>query len=114
LFPGYLFARFDWYRMVSKIRYTRGVGRVLGVTGEPTPVDDSVISLIRSQIGIDGVVRLALKPGDHVRIIDGPLRDFVGIFSSVLTPADRVRVLLTAINGRFRVVVNEELLEKLA
>jgi transcriptional antiterminator RfaH len=112
LFPGYLFARFNASSMLHKIRYTRGVARVLGSEMGPTPVDESIITLMRQQTGPDGFVRLSFNAGDRVRIVDGPLRDFVGVFTNTLTSADRVRVLLTAVNGRFSVVVNHDMLER--
>jgi transcriptional antiterminator RfaH len=113
LFPGYLFARFNGYRMLHKIKYTRGVARVLGTERGPTPLDESIIALIRTQVGADGLVRLSFRPGERLHVTDGPLKDFVGVFSSALTGADRVRVLLTAVSGGFKVVVDGSLVERI-
>jgi transcriptional antiterminator RfaH len=113
LFPGYLFARFNGPRMAHKIRYTRGVARIVGTALGPTPVDGSIIALIRSQIADQGLVELSFNTGDRVRIGGGPLRDFVGVFTATVTATGRVRALLTAVNGRYKVVVNQDLLERL-
>src|SRR6185503_15571817 len=104
----------DASRMIAKINYTRGVSRVLGTECGPTPVDDSIIALIRSRVDSDGCVRPALTLGDRVRIIGGPLKDLEGVFSATLSDADRLRVLLTAVNGRFKVVLNADCLEPLS
>lgn len=113
LFPGYLFARFNGHSMLHKIKYTRGVARVLGTERGPTPLDDSIIAFIRTRVGADGLVLLSPRPGDRVQVTNGPLKDFVGVFSSALTGADRVRVLLTAVSGGFKVVVDGSLVERI-
>src|SRR4051812_38986256 len=58
LFPGYIFANFDALTMLHKVWFTRGVHSVVSFGGDPVPVSDEIISLIRSQVGEDGFVRL--------------------------------------------------------
>jgi transcriptional antiterminator RfaH len=113
LFPRYLFARCDVPGMAHRIRFARGVSKILGIGDCPTPVDDSIIAVIQRRVGEDGCVRLApaLKPGDRIRIVAGPLRDFVGVFESSIAGADRVRLLLAALHGQWRVVVDDALVE---
>lgn len=114
LFPSYLFASFDAASMLGKIRYTRGVTRILGTEHGPSAVDPGVIALIRGRIADDGYVSLvsALQPGDRVRIAAGPLKDFVGVFESMAKPSQRVRLLLAAVTGQMRVVVDGTVVEK--
>ena len=116
LFPRYLFARCDGPGMTHRIRFARGVSKILGVGDRPTPVDESIIAVIQRRVGVDGCVRLtpALKPGDPIRIVAGPLKDFVGVFESSVAGADRVRLLLAALHGQWRVVVDDELVEGMA
>jgi len=68
LFPGYIFARFDARTQFAKISFTRGVHHVVSFGGQPTPVEDDVIGIIRSRIDDNGFVRIGdqLKPGDKV------------------------------------------------
>jgi transcriptional antiterminator RfaH len=114
LFPNYLFARFDVAAMAHKIRYTRGVTRILAIDGRPTPIDDGIITLIRDRIDSGGYVlptsRLAV--GDRVRVTAGPLKDLVGVFEAPMKATRRVRLLLAAVRGQVRVEVDEGLLEK--
>lgn len=116
LFPSYLFASFDAGSMLAKIRYTRGIIRILGTADGPTAVDAAIIALIRSRIAGDGYVSLVstLKPGDRVRIAAGPLKDFVGVFESMTKPSQRVRLLLAAVTGQMRVVVDGTVVEKVS
>ncbi len=79
LFPGYLFAWFDARNLWRKVRLTRGVHAVVGFGESATPVEDSIISAIRSRIQEDGFVHLAeAQPGDPVEIVGGPLRSLRG------------------------------------
>ena len=79
LFPGYLFARFDADTLVTKVRLTRGVHSVIGFGEVATPLEDAVVSLIRSRVQEDGLVHLdEPAPGAPVEIIHGPLRSLMG------------------------------------
>lgn len=116
LFPGYLFARFHGPTMANKIRFTRGVMQIVGTDRAPSPIDEEIISLVRERIGSDGYVRLAedFEVGDRVRIRSGPLRDFVGVFHSSASGAQRVTLLLAAANTQLRVSIDRTLIEKLS
>ena len=114
LFPRYLFARCDGPGMTHRIRFARGVTRILGTGSAPTSVDESIISAIQQRVGADGCVplRSALQPGDAVRIVEGPLKDFVGVLERSVTPDDRVRLLVAAVQGHWRVTVDGRCLER--
>jgi len=114
LFPRYLFARCDSPAMTHRIRFARGVARILGTGNAPTSVDESIITAIQQRVAGDGCVALrpSLQPGDAVRIVEGPLKDFVGVLESTATPADRVRLLVAAVQGQWRVTVDGRCLEK--
>lgn len=114
MFPNYAFARFNANKGLHQIRYTRGVHSVVHFGGIPARVDDSIIELIRSQVGADGFVQMGddLKIGDCVKIKDGPLANFVGIFAAKMDDRDRVLILLTAVSYQGRIVIERELVEK--
>lgn len=116
LFPGYLFARFDADEMFCKMRYTRGVSKILGTSEGPTPLADSVINLIKERMDASGVVSVAsaLRPGDRVRIIGGPFRDFLAVFEFSATAAQRVTVLLSTLNAQVRVALDGHLVERVS
>ena len=107
LFPRYIFARFDADQMFHKIYFTRGVHSVVMVGNKPAPVDDKIISTIRSQIADDGLVRIGndLKPGDKVVVKDGSLKGLTGIFKRNITNTDRVMILLTTVTYHANLII---------
>jgi transcriptional antiterminator RfaH len=107
LFSGYLFARFDAEAMFHNIRYTRGVHSIVSLGGQPTPVDDAVISMIMSRRGEDGFVRLGgeINPGDDVVVRDGTFSGFEGVFERRMKDSERVMILLKTVAHQFRVVL---------
>jgi transcriptional antiterminator RfaH len=113
LFPGYLFARFCPATFFHVIRYVRGARTVVSAGGVPLPVDEEIISTIRSQIGSDGYATLPTKPlhtGDHVTVHDGPLQGLVGIFEREVDDSNRVIVLLQAIEYQARLRIEKQYL----
>lgn len=114
MFPRYIFARFDPSRMMYKVNNTRGVYYVVNFGGAPARVDDSIIELIQAQMGEDGLVHLGseFKNGDEVKITNGPLRDFVGVFDHRINNTDRVEILLSAVSFQGRIVIDRAFIEK--
>lgn len=99
MFPRYLFVLFDrgsdaW----RPAQHAKGVQRVLGAeAGLPSAVRPGAVEELRTRCDADGVVtvdrRTYVKPGDTVRITEGPFLDFEGIcFKSA---KDRVSIMLT-------------------
>ena len=99
LFPNYLFARFDLGVHYSKVKYTRGVSRVLGNKEGPTPIAETVVETIKGRIGEDHLVKLEneLQDGDLVRVTSGPLKDLMGVFQKKISGKGRVKILLSLI-----------------
>jgi len=114
LFPRYLFARFA-SEDLHKITFTRGVQTVVSFGNKPAPVDDAVISLIKSRIGKDGFVRFndELSAGDRVKIIGGPFESLEGIFDRSLHGGERVELLLSTVALRGRLVIERDCIVKL-
>ncbi|SRR5258706_8556006 len=115
VFPHYAFARFDATKFLHEVSYTRGVHSVVSFGGVPARVDDSIIGLIKSQIDDDGFVQIGdeFQVGDRVRITDGPLRDFIGVFDHRTNNTHRVAILLTAVSCQARVVIESRSIEKI-
>jgi transcriptional antiterminator RfaH len=116
LFPNYIFARFKFNEVYHRIRFTRGVHSLVMFNNTPTPVDDEIIELIRSRLGSDGFVKTMedLQPGDSVVIKEGRFKDLCGVFERTMPDADRVRILLNAVNFQAHVVVNRALVTKVS
>jgi transcriptional antiterminator RfaH len=114
LFPGYLFARFCAAVSLRAVSYSRGVLRVLGGAAEkPWPVEDAIVTAIRERLDPDGCVEFVDRgfgAGDWVRITSGPLAGWSGIFDFELSDAQRVVILIEALQ-QGRVVIRRDCLE---
>jgi transcriptional antiterminator RfaH len=110
LFPGYLFARFCADTHLRAVRYARGVQRVVSARERPLPVEDSIIESLRARMDNRGCVALEVRTftrGQSVRISAGPFAGWQGVFDSALGDAQRVVILLEALQqGRLIVQVD--------
>jgi transcriptional antiterminator RfaH len=112
LFPGYLFAYFRPELRLSDVRFTRGVLSVVAFGGAPVPVDDAVAA-IRERLGPDSTVLMQAppRPGESVRVAEGPFVSVVGILDRPTPARQRVCVLLTAMACQARLVIDTRLLD---
>jgi len=115
LFPNYLFARFDPFESFRLVNWGRGVTRVLGYDGAPTPIDDEVIEIIKRRVDENSVVQKALhfNANDPIRITKGPFKDLMGIFERWVSEEGRVRVLLDLLSYSANVELHYSQVEKL-
>jgi len=83
---------------------------------QPASMPDEIVNLIQRKLGeiedAGGWPAHSFKPGDTVRITDGPLQGVLAIFEGPTTPARRVRVLLTILGQARRAQVSVTDLEK--
>src|SRR5437899_3747970 len=117
LFPGYLFARFDFARDYPLLRWRPGLVRVVmsGVT--PLAVTDATLASVRQMEKEDvrGLLRpVRWKPGTRVRVVQGPFAGFEGRVSLTLRGGDRIRILLELFRRQAALECEPDLLEPLA
>jgi transcriptional antiterminator RfaH len=113
LFPCYCFARFQPCAHLHAVRYSRGVVRVVGTEETPWSVEESIIDAVRLRMNDAGFVELEevrFHPGERVRICDGPLEGWAGIFDSELDDQQRVVILLESFT-QVKVMVNRDCVE---
>ena len=113
LFPGYCFARFDADAYLHAVRYSRGVLRVVGTPDRAWPIDEAIIREIQARLDENGQVELSspsLRRGDPVRVCDGPLAGWTGIFDGELDDHLRVVIFLEAIQPT-RAVISRQWVE---
>ncbi len=93
LFPGYVFVKMvytdeTWY----VVRNIRGCTGFVGPSSKPVPLTESEVY----KMGVESrVVEVSYDVGDQVRIIDGPLEDFVGIVDELDTDKNYVKVTIS-------------------
>ena len=90
LFPGYLFIQMSLQDSWSPLHSTRGVSRIVAFGGHPLPISDALVSELQKRDHYPLVTTL-LKPGDHVRINEGPFAELEAVF---LAMAGDERVIL--------------------
>jgi len=116
LFPNYLFARLDLEHHYYKVKWTRGVNRILGAGNEPIPISETVTQMLKNRMGDDGTVKLLedLEEGDLVQITSGPLRDLIGVFQRRSSSGERVKILLNLIGVDVPVQISRGQLKRAA
>ena len=99
LFPNYLFARLALDAHYAKVKWTRGVSRILGNRDGPVSISEKVVQTIQDRIGKDHLIELEeqIKEGDLVQVSSGPLKDLIGIFQKKMSGKERVKILLNLI-----------------
>ena len=115
LFPGYLFAKLDLALHFTKVRWTRGVSRILGNREGPVPISEQIVLTIRGRVGKDSLIELKdeIKEGDLVQVTSGPLKDLIGVFQKKMSGKDRVKILLNLIGVDVPVQISKWQIHKL-
>jgi transcriptional antiterminator NusG len=97
VFPGYILVQMimdedSWY----VVRNTPGVTGFVGMGNEPTPLRPEEVSQIVKRMEAEAPrIKVAYKPGQKVRIIDGPFNDFIGTVSDINMERAKVRVMVS-------------------
>jgi transcriptional antiterminator RfaH len=108
LFPGYLFARFNVVTHYRTVNYAHGVRRILAFGSVPMVVEDSIIVSIKERLQEDGegLPGQRFNPGQAVRIQGGVFQGLEAVFEREMSDRQRVMVLLQALSGRTRLIVD--------
>ncbi len=116
LFPNYLFAKLDIDTHYYKVKWTRGVSKILGVGGEPIPISEKVVLTIQERTGENNLVSLddGLVQGSVVQFTSGPFKDLMGVFDKKMSDGKRVKVLLNLIGVDVPVQVSKYQIKKVA
>lgn len=116
LFPNYLFVRLDIDIHYYKVKWTRGVSKILGTGDGPIPISEGVIEVIKSRMGENNLVRLEdeLERGQLVQFTSGPFKDLIGVFDKKMSDSGRVRVLLNLIGEDVPVQISKWQIKKVA
>jgi len=96
-FPGYVLVQMemnnDTWHMVKDM--PRVLGFIGGTSDRPAPISDAEADSIlqRVQEGVDKPTpKVIFEPGEIIRVIDGPFKDFSGVVEEVNYEKNRLRV----------------------
>jgi transcriptional antiterminator RfaH len=112
LFPGYLFIQLSRNDNWAPLRSTRGVSRVVEFNHGPATVAEHVIEHLRGRcLASEMATDEALRPGEPLQIISGPLSPLEGVFLA-LHGNDRVMLLLQFLNREQSVCLPRSVIER--
>lgn len=112
MFPGYIFVKFHPVDDFHLIKYTRGVKTIVHFGNRIIPVEDEVISFIRSKLesGVATVEKKKFVKGENVLVKDGPFKGLSGIFERELEGKERVMILLDGVKFSVSMEIDEGLI----
>ncbi len=97
IFPGYVLVKMlmnddSW----SVVRNTPNVTGFVGMGNKPTPLREEEVSRILSRMEAEApTLKVTFKPGQKVRIIQGPFADFIGTVDDINVEKGKVRVMVS-------------------
>jgi transcriptional antiterminator NusG len=97
VFPGYILVQMvlseeSWY----VVRNTPGVTGFVGMGNTPTPLQPQEVSQIMRRMEAEAPkIKVNFKPGQKVRIVDGPFNDFLGTVGEIDAERAKVRVMVS-------------------
>jgi len=96
LFPGYLFARFNWDDRLRQVQAARGVRNIVHFGDFWPALPATTIAQLRELVGATELHTIAheFSPGDPVLLTQGGMRGLRGLISRVLPGQKRVEVLM--------------------
>jgi transcription termination/antitermination protein NusG len=97
--PSYLMVEMDLDRDTQAlVTGTPGITNFVGSGGRPTPLKDSEVNQVLQQME-EGKAQeqqeVPFRPGDQVKVVDGPFTDFSGTISEVNSERNRVKVMVS-------------------
>ncbi len=97
VFPGYILVQMvlseeSW----SVVRNTPGVTGFVGMGNTPTPLQPQEVAQIMRRMEAEAPkIKVNFKPGQKVRIVDGPFNDFIGTVGEIDAERAKVRVMVS-------------------
>jgi transcriptional antiterminator RfaH len=115
LFPAYLFCRLDLLESGKAARYSPGVRDFLKFGNHIAEVGGEIVAALRERCpgGIAQIELVSVKPGDPVKINEGPFSGLEAIFEKKMKGSERVAVLLDILGRQTRLVLPSETIEKI-
>jgi transcriptional antiterminator RfaH len=108
LFPNYLFARFDSKLLLDKIKHSPSVSTIVHFGNRLPIVPEHVINDLRIGFPENEIIDCDrhVEEGDQVTIGEGPFSGLKATVLRVMTPYQRVEVLLEMLGRVTPVIIN--------
>ncbi len=110
LFPGYLFARFEYFERRRQINSLQGVTSVVHFGEQVSPVDAAVMADLRALVRDNETVEVTAdpQPGSEVVITGGSMSGLRVLVSRVLPARQRIAVLLELLGSQREVEIERD------
>lgn len=110
LFPGYLFAQFDYFERRRQINALPGVTSIVHFGEQVLPVGEVVMADLRALVRDNETVEVAAdpQPGSEVVITGGSLRGLRVLVTRVLPARQRIAVLLELLGSQREVEIERD------
>lgn len=110
LFPGYVFARFEYFERRRQINALPGVTSVVHFGDRVVPIDDAVMAELRSLVRDNETVEVTadLQPGSEVVITGGSLRGLRVLVTRVIPARQRIAILLELLGSSREVEIERD------
>jgi transcriptional antiterminator RfaH len=108
MFPGYLFARFDYHSLHRRVRQGRGITGFVQFGERFGLLPESLIEEIKAHVGEDELIELSqpLAPGQKVQFSQGPFQGLEALVTRFIAANDRVEILIEWLGRNLRAEAN--------
>lgn len=109
MFPGYLFARFNYEKQFRQVGTSNGVSTIVSFGGVPAIVREEIIRELRASVADGETVDIPVKfsVGEEVQVVEGPFQGIRAIVTGLMPARARVTVLLELLGMEREVEVAE-------
>ncbi len=96
LFPGYLFACFNYRDLHRQVQFSPGISSIVHFGDRVAVLNEDTVAALRKLGGDDEVIIFdpQLHVGDTVQIVEGAFQGLEAVVTQLLPGKDRVKVLL--------------------
>ncbi|MGI8960824.1 MAG: transcription termination/antitermination protein NusG [Bryobacteraceae bacterium] len=110
LFPGYVFATFDYLGRRRQINALAGVTNIVHFGEQAAPIDDSIMAELRLLVADNETVEVSAdpQPGSEVVIVGGALRGLRVLVTRVLPARQRIAVLLELLGSQREIEIERD------
>lgn len=108
MFPGYLFARFDYVTFHRRVRQGRGIRGFVQFGDRFGLLPNELVQQLKARVGEDEVVEISqtFVPGQHVQISQGPFEGLEALVTRSIAARDRVEILIEWMGRSLRAEAN--------
>lgn len=109
MFPGYLFAQFNYRTQHRHIGACHGVSHIVKFGGIASVVSEEIIKALRDAVVHEETVeiRTQIEVGSEVQLLSGPFSGIKALVTQVLPAQARVKVLLELLGMEREVEIDE-------